>query len=217
MAAYVEVWTPLAQLACHKLIHHSCAATTEDLQRFVRLLFSSISGGHVARDSSTKHTEHEHSTAIMPLRSPVFWELPELRCMHSPRFRDLIPHIGLTAAVLVYLSEKTSNLDITDIVKTLENLLPSSNFSKDIHEIRAVYTILRYTPMEYLPKNARVDLTKKAIVIDAQLISALKPGPAHNDLMDILSLCREYTSRSITYAAVFDRPVSYHFLPSTSS
>lgn len=123
------------------------------------------------------------------------------------RFRDLIPYIGLTAAVLAYLSEKTSILDITEIVKTLENPTPSSNSHLDIRQVQAVYTILRYTPMEYLPRSIRIDLTKKAVVFDAQLISASKPGLAHNDLMGVLSLSREYISRSIMHAAVFDRRV----------
>jgi len=111
----------------------------------------------------------------------------------------------------------TSHLDAADVAKTLENLPPSPDFSLDIHKVQAAYTILRYTPMEYIPKSARIGLTKKAVVFDARLISALKPGPAHNDLMGVLSLSREYISRSITHAAVFDRLVLYHLLPSESS
>jgi len=110
----------------------------------------------------------------------------------------------------------TSCLDAADVVETLENLRPSLDFSLDTHQVQAVYTILRYTPMEYLPKSARIDLTKKAVVFDARLISALKSGPAHNDLIGVLSLSREYISRSITHAVVFDRPVLYHPLPSKS-
>jgi hypothetical protein len=64
--------------------------------------------------------------------------------------------------------------------------------------------------MEYLPKGVRVDLTKMAVVFDGQLISMLKPGTTHNDLMGVLSLSREYISRSIAHAAVFDRLV-YRF------
>ena len=134
-----------------------------------------------------------------------------------PRFRDLIPYIGSTAAVIAYLNEKTSILDVTDIVKTLEKPTPSSNFHLDIRQVQTAYTILRYTPMEYLPRSIRIDLTKKAVVFDAQLISALKPGPTHNDLMGVLSLSREYMSRSITNAAVFDRRVLCHLLSSESS
>ncbi|KAF9647481.1 hypothetical protein BDM02DRAFT_3187912 [Thelephora ganbajun] len=166
----------------------SGAATAEDLQHFIRLLFSPISEGHRVKDHSTQETEH--SSIITPLRSPAFWELPELR-----------------SAVLSYLNEKTSCLGIADVIKTLGNLPPppSPDFSLDIHKVQAVYTILRYTPMEYLPKSTRIDLTKKAIIFDGQLVSTLKPGSAHGDLMGVLSLSREYTSRSLAYAAVFDR------------
>lgn len=155
--------------------------------------------------------------AVTPLQSPAFWELPELRCMYLSRFRDSIPYIGLTAAVLAYLSEKTSILDATDIVRTLEDLTPSSNFHLDISQVRAVYTILGHTPMEYLPRSIRIDLTKKTLVFDAQLISAPKHGPAQVDLMGVLSLSREYMSRSIAHAAVFDRRVLCHLLSSKPS
>jgi len=111
----------------------------------------------------------------------------------------------------------TSCLDVTDVVRTLENLPPSSDFSLDIRGVQSVYTLLRYTPMEYLPKSVRIDLAKKAVVFDGQLISTLNPGSEYNDLMDTVSLFREYISRSLVYAAVFDRLVLYHLLPPTSS
>ena len=110
-----------------------------------------------------------------------------------------------------------SHLDVSDVVKTLENLPPSSDSSLDTHQAQAVYTLLRYTPMEYLPKSARIELTKKAIVFDGQLISTLKPGSAHNDLMGVLSLSREYLSRSLAHAAVFDRLVLSPLLRPKSS
>jgi len=154
---------------------------------------------------------------VTPLQSPAFWELPELRCMCSPHFRDLIPYIGLTAAVLAYLSEKTFILDTTDIVRTLEDPTPSSNFHLDISQVQAVYSILGYTPMEYLPRSIRIDLTKKALVFDAQLVSAPVHGPARDDVMGVLSLSREFMSRSIAHAAVFDRRVLCYLFSSESS
>ena len=71
--------------------------------------------------------------------------------------------------------------------------------------------------MEYLPKNVRIDLAKKAVVFDRQLILTLNPGSAQNGLMDTLSLSREYTSRSLVHATVFDRLVLYHPFSSKSS
>lgn len=162
-------------------------------------------------DNSTKNTGYFMS--IIPMRSPAFWELPELRCMYSYMFRDLIPYTGSIAAVLTYISERTSSLDATDVARTLGTPLFSSNLSLDMRQVQAVYTILKYTPMEYLPKSVRIDLTKKAVVFDAQSISALKIGSTDNDLMGVLSLSREYISRSITHAAVFDRLVLCHLLP----
>ena len=106
------------------------------------------------------------------------------------------------------MSEKTSHLDTNDVIQTLENLPPSFDFSLDIHEVQAVYTILRYAPMEYLPKSVRIELTKKAIVFDGQLISTLKPGSLY-DLTDVLSLSREYIGRSLEHAAVFNILVQY--------
>ena len=103
----------------------------------------------------------------------------------------------------------TSHLSITDVVKTLETL-PSPDLSPDIHKVQAVYAFLRYTPMEYLPKSVRIDLTKKAVVFDGQLVSALKSGSAHDDLTGVLSLSREYISRSLVHATVFDRSVLCH-------
>ena len=101
------------------------------------------------------------------------------------------------------------------MVRTLENLPLSSDFSPDIRQIRSAYTLLRYTPMEYLPKSVRVDLAKKAVVFDGQLISTLNPGSAPDvDLMGVLSLSREYITRSIVYGAVFGRPVLCHLFPS---
>ena len=152
-----------------------------------------------------------------PCDPPLFGNYWNCAVCTPPRFRDHIPYICLTAAVLAYLSEETSILDITDIVKTLENLTPSSNFHLDIRQVQAVYTVLRYTPMEYLPRSIRIDLTKKAVVFDAQLISAPKSEPTYNDLMGVVSLSREYMSRSITHAAVFDRQVLCHLLSSESS
>ena len=118
-----------------------------------------------------------------------------------------IPYIGSTAAVLAYISERTAHLDITDIVRTLENLPQPPDFSLDTHGFQAVYTILRYTPMAYLPKNVRIDLTKKAVVLDGQLMlmSKLESAPGH--LTGVLSLSREYISRSLAHAVVFDRLV----------
>lgn len=113
----------------------------------------------------------------------------------------------MVAAVLAYLSEKTSHLDVTDVIQTLENLPASFEFSLDLYEVQAVYTILRYTPMEYLPKSVRAELAKKAVVFDAQLTSALKPGSLRNDLMDVLSLSREYIGRSLAQSGVFNRLV----------
>jgi hypothetical protein len=118
--------------------------------------------------------------------------------------------------VLSYISSKTSHLDTTDITQTLENLPPSSDFSLDIHEVQAVYTILRYAPMEYLPKNVRIELTKKAVVFDGQLISTSKPGSLHDDWMDVLFLSREFIGRSLVHAAVFNRQVLCH-LPLSNS
>lgn len=103
------------------------------------------------------------------------------------------------------------------MVKTLENLTPSSDFSLDIAQVQAVYTFLRYTPVEYLPKSVRVELTKKAIVLDGQLVSAFDPESAHSNISGVLSLSREYMSRSIVHAKVFNRPVLCYLLPSTSS
>lgn len=80
-------YAPLAPLAGYKLIHRSGAATAEGLRRFVHLLFSSICGGHTARDSPAQ--EANHSMTITPLQSPAFWELPELRCMWFPRSCDI--------------------------------------------------------------------------------------------------------------------------------
>jgi hypothetical protein len=120
------------------------------------------------------------------------------------RSLDLILYTPLTDAVLAYLSEKTSHLDVTDFVKELEDLSLPFNFSLDIRQFHAVYTILRYTPMEYLPKSVRIDLTKKAVVFGGQVISTLKPGPVHDDLKDVLSLSREYIGRSLVHAAVFN-------------
>ena len=112
----------------------------------------------------------------------------------------------------------TSYLDVTDVVITLEKFPLSSNFSLDIRQIRTVYTLLRYTPMEYLPKSVRIDLAKKAVVFDGQLMSTLNPGSAHDDdLLDTLSLSREYISRSIVHGAVFDRLVLCHLFSSKSS
>ena len=72
--------------------------------------------------------------------------------------------------------------------------------------------------MEYLPKSVRIDLAKKAVVFDGQLMSMLNPGSAHDgDVMDTLSLSREYMSRSIAHGAVFDRLVLCHLFPSKSS
>jgi hypothetical protein len=190
-------------------------ATAEDLKRFVRLLFSPLSGGPLANHSSTQSTEH--LMAVTPLRSPAFWELQELRGVYSLPFRDFIPYSGLAAVILDYLSEKTSYLDVTDVVKTLQHLPPLPNFSLDIYQVQAVYTVLRYTPIEYLPKNVRIDLTKKAIIFDGQLISTLKPGSIHDDIVGVLSLSREYISRSLAYSAAFDRLVQCHLLPSESS
>ena len=119
--------------------------------------------------------------------------------------------------MLAYISEMTSHLDVADVVKMLENFSPSSDFSPDIRQVQAVYTILRYTPMEYLPKGVRIDLTKKAIVLDAQLVSTLESELAHGDLMGVLSLSREYISRSIAHGAVFDRLVLWYLLLSGSS
>lgn len=188
-----------------KLINYSGAATAEDLRRFVHRLFLPLSGGCSTGDSSG--LDVERSTAATSLRSPLFWELPELRGAQFPAFPDLIIYTPLTDTVLAYLSEKTSHLDVTDFVKTLENLPLPFNLSLDIHQFHAVYTILRYTPMEYLPKSIRIDLTKKAVVFDGQLISTSKPGLVHDNLIDVLSLSREYIGRSLTHAAVFDRPV----------
>ena len=207
-------YASLALFARYKLIHRSGAATAGNLQRFVHLLFSQIYWRHAAKDNPTRETEQ--SMAITPLRSPAFWELPELRCMWFLRFRDLIPYTDFTAALLAYLSGMTSHLDVTDVVKTLENLPPSSDFSPDIRQVQAVYTLLRYTPMEYLPKSVRIELTKKAIVFDGQLVSALKSGSA-SDLASVLSLSREYMSRSIAHATVFDRQVLCHLIPSKPS
>lgn len=112
--------------------------------------------------------------------------------------------------MLAYLSEETSNLDVADIVKMLDSLTPSSNLSLDIRQVRVAYTILRYTPIEYLPKSVRVDLTKRAVVFDAQSITVPKSRLAHSDFMNVLSLSREYISRSIAHTPVFDRQVLYH-------
>lgn len=109
--------------------------------------------------------------------------------------------------MLSYLRGKTSHLDIADITQTLENPPPSSEISLEICGIQAVYTVLRYAPMEYLPKSVRVELTKKAVLFDGQLISVQKPGLLSNNLMDVLSLSREYIGRSLAHAAVFNRLV----------
>ena len=130
--------------------------------------------------------------------------------MYSQLFPDLAPHLGLTAAVLAYLNEETSYLDVADVVTTLEDITPSDNLSLDIPRIRTVYTILRYTPMEYLPRSVRIDLTKKAVVLDAWLTSVPEPRLADNDLLGALSLFREYMSRSIIHAAVFEKRVLCH-------
>ena len=77
----------------------------------------------------------------------------------------------------------------------------------DVRAAHAVYAILSYTPMEYLPKGIRADLTKKAVVLDRQLVSTLKPEFAHGHSMAALALSREYMSRSLAHTAVFDRLV----------
>ena len=71
--------------------------------------------------------------------------------------------------------------------------------------------------MEYLPKGIRLDLTKKAVVLDGQLVSTLNLGPVCNSTMVLLSLSREYLSRSLAHAADFDRLVVCHLLPSKLS
>lgn len=109
--------------------------------------------------------------------------------------------------MLTYLSEKTSHLDISDVVQVLEDLPPPSGSSLDICEVQVVYTIIRYAPIEYIPKSVRIELTKKAVVFDGQLMSTLKPGSLHDDLMGVLSLSREYIGRSLLHAAVFNRLV----------
>jgi len=112
----------------------------------------------------------------------------------------------------------TSYLDVTDVVRVLENPPLSSDPSLDVRQIRSVYALLRYTPMEYLPKSVRIDLAKKAAVFDGQLMPTLNPGSAHDgDLMGTLSLSREYISRSIVHGAVFDRLVLCHHFLSKSS
>lgn len=93
------------------------------------------------------------------------------------------------------------------MVETLENLPPSSSFPLDTRAVQTVYTILRYAPMEYLPKKVRIDLTKKAVVFDGQLISTLEVGSARDHLMGVLSLSREYISRSLEHAVAFDKMV----------
>lgn len=148
--------------------------------------------------------------AVAPLQSPAFWEVPELRCVYSPFPSYSDPYLGLTAAVLAHLSGESSYPGIVDVVATLENLTPSDNFSLDIPRVRTVYTILRYTPMEYLPRSVRIDLTKKAIVLDALLISVPEPRSTDNDLMGALSLFREFMSRSIMHAAAFEKWVLCH-------
>jgi hypothetical protein len=113
----------------------------------------------------------------------------------------------LTGAVLSYLGEMASHLDAAGVTQTLENISPSSSFAPDIRVVHAVYAILRYTPMEYLPKSIRADLTKKAVVFDGQLVSTLKPEFAHGHSMAVLALSREFMSRSLAHAVVFDRLV----------
>lgn len=113
----------------------------------------------------------------------------------------------MIAAVLAYVDENTSHLDAEDIVETLKNLPPSSSFSLNASAVQTVYTILRYAPMEYLPKKARVDLTKKAVVFDGQLISTHEAEPVRDHLMGVLSLSREYISRSLEHAVAFDKMV----------
>ena len=83
MAPYLEVLC-LAILEWHKLIDHSGAATAEDLERFVRLLFSLLSEKLSGRNSNTQ--DIDHFVVVTSLRSPAFWELPELRRMHFPLF-----------------------------------------------------------------------------------------------------------------------------------
>ena len=61
--------------------------------------------------------------------------------------------------------------------------------------------------MEYLPKSVRVELTKKAVVFDGYLISMVKPGSLHHDLVCVLSLSREFIGRSLAYGVVFSRLV----------
>lgn len=147
---------------------------------------------------------------VAPLQSPAFWEVPELRCVYSPLFLDFASYLGLTAAVLAYLNEETSHLDIVDVVRTLEDITPSDNLSLDIPRIQTVYTILRYTPMEYIPRSVRIDLTRKAVVLDAWLTSVPESRLTNNNLLGALSLFREYMSRSIMHAAVFEKRVLCH-------
>ena len=142
---------------------------------------------------------------------------PGVALYEVPTFRDLIPYISFTAAFLAHLSDMTSHLDVSNLVRTLGNLPPSSDFCLDIRLVQSVYTLLRYSPMEYLPKSFRIDLAKKAAVLDGQLISRLNPGSAQNDLMDTLSLSREFISRSLVHATVFNKMVLCHLLSSKSS
>lgn len=116
-------------------------------------------------------------------------------------------YIDSAAAVLAYLNEKTSHLDVGDMVNALKTPFLPSSTSPDIRTGQAVYTVLGHTPMEYLPKSVRIDLTKKAVILDRQIVPTLL---ADDCSMDVLSLSREYISRSLAHAAVFDRLVQWH-------
>jgi hypothetical protein len=164
-----------------------------------------------ARSRKAPHKTQKISWPSCPSGFPLSgsFQSCEVRAM---RFRNAIPYIGSTAAVLTYMSERTSHLDVADMVKTLETLPQSPDLSLDIHGVQGVYAILRYTPMEYLPKSVRIDLTKKAIVFDGQLMSMSKREPPEGHLTGVLSLSREYISRSLAQSVVFDRPVRCHSL-----
>ena len=117
---------------------------------------------------------------------------------------------GHVAAFIALLDERTSPLDSLEIHECLSRdaisgLLESP--AQDDLSIRAVYDILLYAPIEYLPRASRTDLLRRAMAADVSIGTSVRDAILHPGQRKRLVSLRAFICQAFAHVGTVEHNV----------
>ncbi|KAK7694414.1 hypothetical protein QCA50_001600 [Cerrena zonata] len=110
--------------------------------------------------------------------------------MHSSLFLMNVPHLSMTRYTQMPVSSlRTQNVKAADPGRII---------------CQAVYDILLYAPVEYLPRNVRTDLLRRAMAADVSIGKSARDVPLHPEQQKRLVSLRAFIRRTFAHIGVVE-------------